>query len=47
MSGRNHASALVDLADAASSEAERDMTGLDARHVYGADRVDNRIEIRA
>jgi hypothetical protein len=47
MSGRNHASALVNPTVAVASEAERKMAGLDAWYVSGVDRVDNRIEIRA
>jgi len=47
MSGRNHASALVNLMGAVPSGGERGMAEFDAWYVFGADKVDNRIEVRA
>jgi osmotically-inducible protein OsmY len=47
MSGRNYASALVNLMGAVPSVAERDRVQFDAWHVFGVDTVDDRIDIRA
>jgi osmotically-inducible protein OsmY len=47
MSGRNDASALVNLMGAVPSGAERDMAEFDAWYVFGVDKADNRIEVRA